>query len=637
MILYELFTGKRVFQAKTIADYREHHRTSRPVDPSTFIAGFDPGIERVILDCLAKDPATRPASVRAVAHALPGGDPLAAAIALGKTPSPELIAAAGEQAGLKPMVALILLATLLAAVAVYTGTSGRLSPLRALPAESSPELLKARAREILRSFHYSDEPGDEASGFIESEVLHAVRESGLRRSLSSPSRPAATVSDPAAFGQWWYRESPRPLINSDFFSLGRVDVDAPAHVISGMTTVWLDLNGRLTAFEAVAPQVSAPDTGPSQPDWGALFTAAGLEPSRFQRIAPEWNPPVYADARAAWSGSSASSPEVPLRLEASAALGRIVTFRIVSPWTTPARMERQPAPRGALGVLVAMSAIGMIVLVGVVLLARHNLRSGRGDLKGARRVGVWIFGLAVAGSLLEAHYPSPTDIPAVASSFQTVIMVIGFALVLSSVVCLMYVALEPQARRWWPESMVTWSRLLAGRWRDPLLGRDLLVGGVFGTVIQIARLIQLIGASPRTVAVLFSVSPLSISTAPRFLLVYCDVSAARSRTAEEIPGCLRAGRDSRRRERRCGAHTRDIAGDRRRADGAGCRAGLCAFPMGTTSHNVRGILLWNAPIVRHRGDAWCVDRHDELLRNRGPRRRRRLWFPHRPGGPAGLQ
>ena len=37
-----------------------------------------------------------------VAAALPGGDPLAAALAAGETPSPEMVAAAGQRGGLEP-------------------------------------------------------------------------------------------------------------------------------------------------------------------------------------------------------------------------------------------------------------------------------------------------------------------------------------------------------------------------------------------------------------------------------------------------------------------------------------------------------------------------------------------------------
>ena len=78
---------------------------SQPTAPSTVTPGLDPVVERVILRCLEKDPTARPRSVAAVAAALPGGDPLAAAIAAGETPSPEMVAAAGSDEGMKPAAA----------------------------------------------------------------------------------------------------------------------------------------------------------------------------------------------------------------------------------------------------------------------------------------------------------------------------------------------------------------------------------------------------------------------------------------------------------------------------------------------------------------------------------------------------
>jgi len=44
----------------------------------------------------------------------------------------------------------------------------------------------------------------------------------------------------------------------------------------------------------------------------------------------------------------------------------------------------------------------------------------------------------------------------------------------------LYLALEPWVRRYWPQTLITWSRVLAGRWRDPLVGRDVLFAVLFG-------------------------------------------------------------------------------------------------------------------------------------------------------------
>ena len=97
LVLYEIFTGRKAFEAATLADWRRKHAEEQPTSPSTVTPGLDPAVERVILRCLEKDPKARPRSVAAVAAALPGGDPLAAAIAAGETPSPEMVAAAGDR------------------------------------------------------------------------------------------------------------------------------------------------------------------------------------------------------------------------------------------------------------------------------------------------------------------------------------------------------------------------------------------------------------------------------------------------------------------------------------------------------------------------------------------------------------
>jgi hypothetical protein len=60
------------------------------------------------------------------------------------------------------------------------------------------------------------------------------------------------------------------------------------------------------------------------------------------------------------------------------------------------------------------------------------------------------------------------------------IIALGNALVLALLAWVLYMGLEPYARRLWPEALVSWSRLLAGRFTDPLVGRDLLIGFVFG-------------------------------------------------------------------------------------------------------------------------------------------------------------
>jgi serine/threonine-protein kinase len=99
LVLYELFTGKRVFESNNIAELMSLHETSSPTNPSSHVEHLDPLVERVIMRCLEKEPKKRPATAIQVAAALTGGDPLAAALAAGETPSPEMVAASGEKTG----------------------------------------------------------------------------------------------------------------------------------------------------------------------------------------------------------------------------------------------------------------------------------------------------------------------------------------------------------------------------------------------------------------------------------------------------------------------------------------------------------------------------------------------------------
>src|SRR5579859_3088006 len=112
LVLYEVFTGKRAFAGKSEGAARgADDRT--PSRPSSVVKDLDPIIEKVILRCLETDPAARPATALSVAAALPGGDPLAAALAAGETPSPQLVAASGETEGLRPKAATAILAAIL--------------------------------------------------------------------------------------------------------------------------------------------------------------------------------------------------------------------------------------------------------------------------------------------------------------------------------------------------------------------------------------------------------------------------------------------------------------------------------------------------------------------------------------------
>jgi len=60
--------------------------------------------------------------------------------------------------------------------------------------------------------------------------------------------------------------------------------------------------------------------------------------------------------------------------------------------------------------------------------------------------------------------------------------VLSDAAMLGLILWTIYAALEPYARRFWPDMLLGWSRLVSGRIRDSRVGRDLLLGMAFGIV-----------------------------------------------------------------------------------------------------------------------------------------------------------
>jgi serine/threonine protein kinase len=471
LVLYEIFTGKRPFDASTVEEMARLRDRSAPTAPSQFVKELDPLIERVILRCLEKDPAKRPASALQVAAALPGGDPLAAALAAGETPSPEMVAASGESEGLKPLVAWLLLAGIVVSFTSAILLSAQTMLYRRVPLEKPPEALAEHARDILQSVGYSDRPVDAAMGFYEGkEFLHYIAE-------HDKSKTRWDNLDTGAF-VFWYRGSPRPLAahSSPLFSdapiLGAIWTQDPPLDKSGMTLVTLNPRGRLTELIAVPPQVETPASADSSPDWAPLFTAAGLDSSKWPSAQPMWTPPIYSDARAAWTGSLAERPDIPMRIEAAAFRGKPVYFELIGPWTRPERMQRYQQTRSEWAAMVVFILVLLSVLVMSAILAWRNLRIGRGDRRGASRLAAFVFVAWTVAEFFGAHHVSNS------SELGLFIEYLAWGLGWSCFIWVLYVSLEPYVRRRWPAALVSWSRLLAGDLRDPLVGRDILIGSL---------------------------------------------------------------------------------------------------------------------------------------------------------------
>jgi predicted Ser/Thr protein kinase len=472
LVLFEVFTGKRATDTVTPGDLHRSpsHSPSSHTSASREPA-LDPVVERVILRCLEKNPEKRPASALQVAASLPGGDPLAAALAAGETPSPEMVAAAGDEDAIRPRTAWILLTGALLAISMVVALSFYTTLLGRAPIERSPEVLEDRAHDFLRRIGYTGSPADSAQWF-HSDLDYL--QYGAQHIPSTRRFNEMGAVEPAPM-DFWYRSSPKPLVALD--PSGTITSSDPPYDISGMTTLEMDVHTHLLQLLVVPPQVDDQKGSPPDFNWSTCFVEAGLDMSRFSLAGPKWLPPVPFDKLSDWEDVGTQPSGSSVHVTAASYHGKPVYFQVIAPWSRPERMQESPqtlAQRitGATGTFLTLALV-----FGAFFLARRNIRLGRGDRKGAWRISAVFFAAGSLNSLLSWHPVAKLD--AVVSYF---VAQVAFGLFFAAFAWLSYVALEPYLRRRSPQLLISWTRLLDGRFRDPLVGRDLLAGAFLGSV-----------------------------------------------------------------------------------------------------------------------------------------------------------
>jgi serine/threonine-protein kinase len=484
LILYELFTGKAVHQSSSLPELIKAHEESSPSQPSSLVEDMDPAVDRVILRCLAKKPQERPKSARAVAAALPGGDPLAAALAAGETPSPEMVAAAGETGTLPLRTGIFCLA------AVLVGLIGvmLLSPLMqptAAPDSLNPGALRRDVQKILLDLKYYDDK------VKPKDIVHGLQ---LRK------------RDGDQHWEFWYRQRSTGYLTPTIKEITQgpktyaMSMFNPSPNGDGMVSVRTDFAGKVIELLAVPEGPSSINVIDS---FETALASAGLssdhvrEVARFGRIMPpsdthspdtheqtkgssatlpeNWRPPIYSDRTAIYRPTSDTSSEWVI---AAHDQGRLVYF-YAGPVKQGRFADRQfdsPDSSGDKGNRSYHQLLQLIVLLPAIFLAMRNVRLGRADRKGALRFAIWLGGMQILIWLFGLHH--------VAHPMREWVLLRDFLrepwLAYFFRHWLYYMALEPYIRRYWPDVLIAWSRAVDGRFRDPLLGQRLLIGSLIG-------------------------------------------------------------------------------------------------------------------------------------------------------------
>ena len=452
LVIYEMLTGQRVFSRNNVSD-RLNRLNQVPLE--IHVEDVSEDLERVLVRCLALEPADRPSSVFEVEAALAGGDPLAAAVRAGEMPSPEMVARSRREGALTPRHAGLLLALFMTSLLLSVLLSERTTDLGRAGLELSPVILADRAGRMAAELGW-DDPGDRTWALTYDPEL---------RDADSPF-------------VFWYRQSPLPMVAEKRWTY-RPTVNDPPLDLPGMVSLELDATGRLWRMRGLPPdrrlEDRRPEDGnPRPPPWPALLELADL-PADLEPTQPRDIPKAYADERRAWSGRPGG---VVTRVEAAAWRGLPVYFEV---HRGPSREPFDPMDTRWWAMI---GAVFLFLWIASLVILRRNLRQARGDTDGAQR----LFLLSVTASLVAwvlgaRHMMGGGEL-------QLFFARLASALMSGSILWLLYMALEPTVRRRWPDLLVSWSRLLGGRFRDPLVGRHLLQGM---TLFLLAHVLSLAG------------------------------------------------------------------------------------------------------------------------------------------------
>jgi hypothetical protein len=386
--------------------------------------------------------------------------------------------------------------SLLAAALVLLGILVWMAPGRSLIGRatlSTPDAeLALRARDLLKEVTGSDVPSFEAFHLVSNDAyIDYIRQhddAPTRWDRLENQRPPAMI--------YWHRFSRTDMTPAGLHR-DRVTLDNPPLSSPGSALVEFDPQGRLVGLQVIPDQKPQPPPETPIDAVTVLFRHAGLERSYFQPAELRLTPPVLCDDVHAFTGPYGTDDTEPVTVQVGSFNGRPNYFQIVNPWDT----TEEASTTTAIPFVIAIFGIATLVVTN--LIAYRNLVQNRCDRRGAFRLAlfvllVWMLGWAIA----EFRIHGSLDDLARLIGYVLFGKPFGHAFAHAFLTWIVYIALEPYARRLWPRSLVTWSRLLMGRFRDPQLGRDILVGTLVGCALvlldHISRYaIVLLGQAPQ--------------------------------------------------------------------------------------------------------------------------------------------
>lgn len=473
LVLYEMFTGKPAYRPQSMAELVQLHSKPLPA-MRTIVQEIPETVDTAVMRCLEPDAAARHASVIGLAAALGGQDPLAAAIAAGEMPSPELVAASGGKGTLSMGIAGGLLAGIVAGLLIIAAMAPKLR-IAGVENPIEPPTLARMAEAVLAPSlpKTSSAPGSVAYGFFEQSIPGDTIP-------AANGKPAEKLPDSKAL-RFWYRRGDDPILPT--VSGKPIGPDHPARDKPGSGLVVLDSKGAIVRLEV--SQQTAPATA-TDTQWSELVKQAAVPKEESRKVDPVLVPRVAADKRAAWEWTLPDGSVT--RCEAASLGGTPVYLEVIPKFHPPTAAAAEEDNR--FNTFLTATMISLLLYGGPIALAVYNLRLGRGDRRGATRLALGVLVISTIEWLMRTRMIADAGVVGLFPG------AVGDAMFWAGLVWVLYIGIEPFIRQAWPQSLISWSRLLAGDARDGLVGRDVLFGVGLGVAWSVfVQILHGIGAS----------------------------------------------------------------------------------------------------------------------------------------------
>ena len=461
LVMQELFTGVPVFEADSFQELMTAHQAPKR-SPSSVVSDLDAAVERVILKCVNEDPAQRPQSAREILAMLPGRDAIDAAVAAGETPSPQIVAAADVSSRLSVRAASLLFAGVILGLAAVLALTPLTMFYAHVPLEKSPEVLAENAQQVAAAIGMSTQGLRRYSWFERDEKYLRSR---LTSGDSSRRDLRTLIPGVMDYVSYWVPVGAWPRN-----STGRFRFESPL-VLNHLNRVILDSAGRLKSFRLTESASAWP--GYRETPIQALAPLAGLPDQPLNPVHQ-----VRADDKTVSTEWSAKvDGQDPVHIVSRNRAG-VLEFAVNR--SEPSSNDQGSVFTAELGLSPAWGGAALFVLIiatvviGIGLMFR-NVRRGRIDASGAIKLGIYISAIRALSWACGADHSGRLG-----EEWVMFTTGVGGALCFGVLVWLLYSALEPSLRRRSPHMLVAWSRLMLGRFRDPLIARDVLIGIVVG-------------------------------------------------------------------------------------------------------------------------------------------------------------